>query len=223
MPASESGRVRAALGQWPLLLVLVLVWCAVWQDFSLHVMLTGLLFSLLVTVVFPMPAIPFSGRVSPWHGLVFTGRFLADVVRSSLSVSAVVLTRGAHVRSSIVEVRLRSHDDLVLTLVSHALALVPGSLVLDVDRANAALYLHCLDVTTDEGIAATRAKALRVEAGIIRAVGTRADLELLRRHPDAAPPPDEVAEHRQHPVYADGEGGPEAPAPRIPESTEERA
>lgn len=199
--APRPGSLRAVLGQWPLALVLTLVWGALWQDFGLHVLLPGLLFAALVIVVFPMPAIPFSRRFSPWHALVFTGRFLADVVRSSLSVSAVVLTRGRRVHSSIVGVRLRSHDDLLITLVSHALALVPGSIVLDVDRADAILYLHCLNVTTDEEIAAVRAKALRVEAGIIQAVGSRTDLELLRRFPDSAPPRAEIAGNRRHPAY----------------------
>ena len=69
------------------------------------------------------------------------------------------------------------------------------------DSADAILYLHCLNVTTDEEIAAVRAKALRVEAGIIQAVGSRTDLELLRRFPDSAPPRAEIAGNRRHPAY----------------------
>lgn len=190
-------RFRDMVGQWPLIAVLVLLWCAVWEDYSLHVALAGLAFSLLVMVLFPMPRIPFSGRLNPWWFLVFTAQFLGDVVRSSVEVSKVVLLRGRAARSSIVGVRLRSHDDLVITLVSHALALVPGSIVLDVDRARSILYLHVLDATTDEDIEDFRAKALRVEAGIIKAVGTREDLELVHRYPDTAPPEEESAERRR--------------------------
>lgn len=196
-PAARPRRVRDALSQWPLVAVLVLLWCAVWEDFSLHVALTGLGFTLLVMVLFPMPRIPFSGRLNPWWFLVFTVQFLADVVRSSVEVSKVVLLRGRRARSSIVGVPLRSHDDLVITLVSHALALVPGSIVLDVDRARAILYLHVLDATTDRDIEEFRSKALRVEAGIIKAVGTREDLELVRRYPDSAPPEGETAGRRR--------------------------
>ncbi|MGC5049405.1 Na+/H+ antiporter subunit E [Micrococcus porci] len=229
MPAAETtspataptrpapGGVRSVLRQWPLLLALVLMWCAVWQDFSAHVALTGLLCSLLVVVLFPMPPIPFGGRFHPGHALVFTGRFLADVVASSLSVTRVILTRGRTVRSSVVRVPLRSHDDIVLTLVSHALALVPGSIVLDMDRANGVLYLHVLDATTDADVADYRAKALRVEADIIRAVGTRADVAVLRDHPDSAPDPEGVEERGRHPAYRaellPDTPGPVAPAP----------
>lgn len=181
-------RVRDMVGQWPLIAVLVLLWCAVWEDYSLHVALAGLAFSLLVMVLFPMPRIPFSGRLNPWWSLVFTVRFLVDVVRASVNVAGTVLLRGRRARGSIVGVPLRSHDDLIITLVSHALALVPGSIVLDVDRVRSVLYLHVLDATTDEDVAGFRAKALDVEAGIIRAVGTREDLELVRRFPSSAPP-----------------------------------
>ncbi|QQE48959.1 Na+/H+ antiporter subunit E [Micrococcus luteus] len=196
MPGSDSARrdvvrpdrIRGIVAQWPLILVLVAVWCALWQDFAPHVALAGLAFALLILVLFPMPSIPFSGRLNPWWSLVFTGRFLVDVVRASVHVTGVVLLRGRRARGSIVGVPLRSHDDLIITLVSHALALVPGSIVLDVDRVRSVLYLHVLDATTDEDVEGFRATALDVEAGIIRAVGTREDLELVRRFPSSAPP-----------------------------------
>ena len=217
-PAPTEGR-GSLLRQWPLLLGMVLLWCAVWQDFSPDVMLTGVVFSLLVQVLFPMPPVPFGGRFHPGHALVFTGRFLWDVVRSSVSVAGVILTQGRRVRSSVVRVPLRSHDDIVLTLVSHALALVPGSIVLDVDRAGAVLYLHVLDVHTDAETAAYRATALDVEAGIIRAVGSRADMALLRAHPHSAPSSEGMTDRRRHPAYRT-ELLPDTPGPAGPTDAE---
>ncbi|MDO4240266.1 Na+/H+ antiporter subunit E [Micrococcus sp.] len=223
-PGAEEGRAAAErrgtlLRQWPLLLGMVLLWCAVWQDFALHVVLTGVVFSLLVQVLFPMPPVPFGDRFNPWHALVFTGRFLWDVVRSSVSVARVILTRRGQVRSSVVRVPLRSHDDIVMTLVSHALALVPGSIVLDVDRARAVLYLHVLDVDSDEDMDAYRATALEVEAGIIRAVGSTEDMALLRAHPDSAPDAEGMAERRRHPAYR-AELLPDTPGPAGPTDAE---
>lgn len=217
---ARNGRVRDIAAQWPLIVVLVVLWCAVWEDFSLAVALAGLGFTVLVMALFPMPRIPFSGRLNPWWSLVFTVRFLVDVVRSSVEVSKVVLLRGRGARSSIVGVRLRSHDDLVITLVSHALALVPGSIVLDVDRARAILYLHVLDATTDEDVEEFRAKSLSVEAAIIKAVGTRADLELVRRHPDSAPPEERTDARRRAAIPP---GGGTAPVGDTTDHVEEGA
>ena len=83
-------------------------------------------------------------------------------------------------RNRIISVQLRSHDDLMVTLVGHSLALVPGSLVLDVDRTTATLYLHCLGVTDDHGAEKIRQDALRTEALLIRTSGNLSDLAVVR-------------------------------------------
>ncbi|MDO5633777.1 MAG: Na+/H+ antiporter subunit E [Micrococcus sp.] len=213
---SEDGRPGAAarvLSQWPILVFMMILWAGVWQDFAPHVLVMGALFSLLIMWVFPLPPVPFPGRFNLWYVIVFTARFLWDIVRASIQVSFVVLVRGRAARSSIVEMRLRSHDDLVITLVSHALALVPGSIVLDVDRVTATLYLHCLDVADEQRIAETKANALRVEAAIIRAIGSRADMELLARYPDSAPPFEDIAEYSQHPPHRDARAQTEGARP----------
>ncbi len=192
---------RALFTQWPVLLFMVLLWCAMWQDFSLGVILMGLVFALVVKLLFPLPPVQFPGRFHPWWILVFTVTFLKDVVVASVAVSMVVLLRPRRSRHSIVEVRLRSHDDLIVTLTSHTLALVPGSIVLDVDRATAPLDLHCLDKTGEEVLDEVRARALRAEAGIIRAIGSTEDLELVRQYPDSAPPYADLDDYRHHPPH----------------------
>lgn len=193
--------LRAKLTQWPVVVVMVLLWCALWQDFTPGVMLVGLLFALLLKRLLPLPPVQFPGRFHPWGILVFTLTFLKDVVAASIAVSLVVLLRPRSSRHSVVEVRLRSHDDLIVTLTSHALALVPGSIVPDVDRATATLYLHCLDAAGEERVDSIRRNALRVEARIIRAVGSAADLELVRRYPDSAPPYEDMDEYRRYPPH----------------------
>lgn len=193
--------MRRLLTQWPVVLFTVLLWCALWQDFSPGVVVMGLVFTLLVTALFPLLPVQFPGRFHPWWILVFTATFLRDVVVASIAVSTVVLLRPRSSRHSIVEVRLRSHDDLIVTVTSHALALVPGSIVLDVDRSTATLYLHCLDATGQERLDRIKANALAVEARAIRAIGSAEDLELVRRYPDSAPPYTDLDDHRRHPPH----------------------
>lgn len=193
--------MRRLLTQWPVVLFTVLLWCALWQDFSPGVVVMGLVFTLLVTALFPLLPVQFPGRFHPWWILVFTATFLKDVVVASIAVSTVVLLRPRSSRHSIVEVRLRSHDDLIVTVTSHALALVPGSIVLDVDRSTATLYLHCLDATGQERLDRIKANALAVEARAIRAIGSAEDLELVRRYPDSAPPYTDLDDHRRHPPH----------------------
>lgn len=188
----NSDNQRSFWSQWPILLGLTLTWGALWQDFSPGVLLAGVLFSTLILWFYRLPRVNFADRFNPWHALVFTVRFLWHVVTASISVAWDAITKGPRIVNSVVAVPLRSHDDLIVTLTGHALALVPGSLVIDVDRPSSTLFLHCLNVENAEAVEYFRQQALRTEAAIIRAIGSRADLELVRR--DVAVPDPEGSE-----------------------------
>lgn len=175
----QEGR-RPFWSQWPLVLGLTLTWGALWQDFSPGVLLAGVLFSVLILRVYRLPRVQFSDRFNLWYALAFTLRFLGHVVTASVSVAWDAITKGPTIVNSVVAVRLRSHDDLIVTLTGHALALVPGSLVIDVDRPSSTLFLHVLDARDAEAVEGFRREALATEAAIIRAIGTRADLELVK-------------------------------------------
>ena len=181
IPTDEDveGR-RPFWSQWPILLGLSLTWGALWQDFSPGVLLAGLFFSMLVLWFYRLPRIQFADRFNLWYALVFTVRFLGHVIAASVDVAKDAIVKGPRIVNSVVAVRLRSHDDLIVTLTGHALALVPRSLVIDVDRPSSTLFLHVLDAGDDEAVEGFRNEALATEAALIRAIGTKADLELVR-------------------------------------------
>ncbi|MDI3330786.1 MAG: Na+/H+ antiporter subunit E [Micrococcus sp.] len=180
-PTDEQQEGRLPFwSQWPILLGLTLTWGALWQDFSPGVLLAGVMFSVLVLWFYRLPRVHFSDRFNLWHILVFTLTFLGHVVAASVSVAWDAITKGPRIVNSVVAVQLRSHDDLIVTLTGHALALVPGSLVIDVDRPSSTLFLHVLDAKDAEAVERFRQEALRTEAAIIRAIGTKADLQLVQ-------------------------------------------
>jgi multicomponent Na+:H+ antiporter subunit E len=178
--ADDQDQGRSFWSQWPLLLGLTLTWGALWEDFSPGVLLAGVGFSMLVLWFYRLPRIKFSDRFNVWYFAVFTVRFLWHVVTASISVAWDAITKGPSIVNSVVAVPLRSHDDLIVTLTGHALALVPGSLVIDVDRPSSTLFLHCLNVQNAEAVEGFRDEALSTEAAIIRAIGTKADLALVK-------------------------------------------
>ncbi|NUL47537.1 Na+/H+ antiporter subunit E [Cellulosimicrobium funkei] len=176
----SSDNQRSFWSQWPILFGLSLTWGALWQDFSPGVLLAGALFSTLILWFYRLPRVNFSDRFNLWYALVFTGRFLWHVVMASVRVASDAITKGPTIVNSVVEVRLRSHDDLIVTLTGHALALVPGSLVIDVDRPSSTLFLHCLNVEDSDAVQAFKDEAWATEAAIVRAIGSKADLELVQ-------------------------------------------
>lgn len=164
----------------PLIVFLAVLWMAAWQSFTLGTFILGLVYSTIIVRVFYLPPLRGSGRFNPLWALVFSVRFLWKMTAASFHVAHLVFTQGPKVGGSITSVQLRSHDDFIVTLVGHALALVPGSLVLDVDRTTATLYLHCLDVRDDDDAERIRRDALRTESLMIRTLGNRSDLAVVK-------------------------------------------
>lgn len=182
---NESGqRQRATLRQeMPLLVWMVLVWGALWQDFTPGNLVFGLILSLIVVNVFQLPPVILSGRFNVIHALLFLARFLWDVVVASFEVMYLAIFRGPKTKSAVITVCLRTESDLLMTGVGHVLTLVPGSYVVEVDRRSSTLYLHVLNVNTPEDAEQARQDVLDIEARLIRMMGSKNELAALNAEP----------------------------------------
>ncbi len=166
--------------QLPLLLGLVLLWAILWGQVTWLSVITGLIVAVIVTRVFYLPPAELSGRINVWYTLVFLVHFLFDVAVASFTVAYQALTPRPVPRSSVIGIQLRTRSDLIMTLDAIAMSLVPGSLVVEADRERAILYLHTFGTRTLDDVEAMRKKVLVVEARIVRAIGSKADLERIR-------------------------------------------
>jgi multicomponent Na+:H+ antiporter subunit E len=160
------------------LVVLTLVWVLLWDQVSLFLVVTGVLLSLLVFLVFPLPRIDRPGRIRPWPLAVLVGQLVLDLVRSSVRVVALAFARRTP-RSAIIRVRLRSRSDLVITLTTELVSVVPGSIVLEVRRATSTLYVHVLDTVEPAALERAAQDVLDAEARVLRAFGTDEEVQLL--------------------------------------------
>src|SRR5690606_8473649 len=149
--------------------VLVTVWILLWGTVSWANLLSGLVVAAVVLTAFPLPPVTFAGRIRLIGSLRFLIRFLSDIVAASIQISLLAFRFGHTVHSAIIAVPLRVNSDLNLTLTGEAVSLVPGSLILDVDRARGILYIHVVGVATDEEVEAFRRSVYEVEARIVRA------------------------------------------------------
>lgn len=164
--------------QLPLLIALVALWMSLWGDFSWLSALTGTIVAITVTRVFYLPPVDLSGRFNLWYAAVFFFHFARDVVVASFQVAFQAIT--PHVpRNSIIAIQLRTRSDLIMTLDAIAMSLVPGSLVVDVDRERSILYLHTFDTESADDVEAMRRQGLIVEARIVRALGSHDDLRAI--------------------------------------------
>lgn len=184
---APAQRPRTRLGRWRDQGIaagwLVLVWNLLWGDFSWGNLVGGLAVGLAVLTFFPLPPVTFGGRIRPLAVLDFAVRFLAELVSASAHVAWIAVRIGYQPRGAIIAVPLRVRTDLNLTLTAEAISLVPGTLILEVDRATGTLYVHVLDVRGPADLTASRDRIREVETRIVRAIGSEAELRLLETVP----------------------------------------
>ncbi|SDY78426.1 Na+/H+ antiporter subunit E [Herbiconiux ginsengi] len=172
-------KARIASGLVPFL-GLVLLWMLIWGEFTWLSLLTGVVLSLLVSVAFYLPAVALSGRLNILRALAFAGRLLVDIVLASLQIAWTAVNPRYRPSNAIIAVPLRTRSDLVMTFTAEAVSLVPGSIVLDVDRETATLYLHALNVRSVDDVPALKRSVLATERRLILAAGSADDLARLR-------------------------------------------
>ncbi|MBM7807083.1 multicomponent Na+:H+ antiporter subunit E [Geodermatophilus bullaregiensis] len=168
--------------QVPLVVWLVVVWMLLWGTWSWANLLSGLLVALTVLTLLPLPHVVGGVRVRPAPLLAFLGHFVVDLFVSGADVAWQALRPGGVHRTAIVQVRLRADSDLLLTMVAEATSLVPGSLVLDLDREQRVMTLHLLPVRDMADVARKKAHVLVVEERLVRAFGSADDVAALEGH-----------------------------------------
>jgi multicomponent Na+:H+ antiporter subunit E len=171
---------NSLLVELPLLVWLVVVWGALWGDFGPGNLLVGLVLALLVTWVLYLPPVQLSGRFNLLQFAVFAVTFVWQVAKASIEVALIAIVVGPRARNAVVGVQLRTRSDLLLTATGHTMTLIPGSLVVEVDRASGTLYFHALNVRSPQEAEDFRRSALQVEAAWIRIMGTREELAALQ-------------------------------------------
>jgi len=182
-PTNSQQRQRTRWRIWqqlPLLIVLVVLWMLLWGTVSAISVLSGIVVAVVVTRVFYLPPVELSGRFNPFWLVVFLARFFFSLVTASFEVAFLAIRPRALRSNAVIAVDLVTASDFIITLVSMTVSLVPGSLVVEVDRERSILYLHSINVSSEEGVEAIRENVLSIERSIVRAVGSARDVERTR-------------------------------------------
>jgi multicomponent Na+:H+ antiporter subunit E len=166
--------------QLPLLVALVVLWMLLWGTISWISVLSGLIVAVVVTRVFYLPPVELSGRFNPLWFIVFLARFFVDLVAASFLVVAQAFRPRGIQSNAVIAVDLVTRSDFITTLTAITISLIPGSLVVEVDRDRSILYLHAIGIENLDEAERVRRRVLSVERSLVRAVGTRQDMERTR-------------------------------------------
>lgn len=180
-PGEAGGQIMLGAG-------LVLIWMLLWGQFTWLSLVTGILLAVGVSLVFYLPAVEMSIRFNPWYTAVFLLRLLYDICRASIQVSWLVLKPRYVPSNAIMAIPLRTRSDLIMTWTAEAISIVPGSIVVDVDREVSVLYVHTIDVHNDADMQAFEREVILTERRIALALGTKADIRRVRAGDEASHP-----------------------------------
>ncbi|MET7770736.1 Na+/H+ antiporter subunit E [Nocardia sp. NPDC005366] len=135
-----------------LLLWLTLVYMALWGDISVGNLLAGLVVATVVMVALPLPTLPGSGRFNPLPLLQLVVVSAYYALESSFQVAWLAVRPAPTPVSGVLRVNLSTRSDLVLVLCTDLLNLIPGTMVLEIDRQRCVVYVHVLDVSSDAAV-----------------------------------------------------------------------
>jgi len=182
--AHEVSRWGAVWRQLPLLIALVLLWVMLWDHIDVLTVVSGIVLAITVTRALYLPPVLLSGRFNPWRGLLLGLRMMFDVVFASLQVAFLAVAPWWKPSNAIIAVQLLTRSDLVTTLTAEAISVVPGTVVVDIDRERGLLYLHALGTRTHDDVERVKRQVLGTEERIVLAMGTHqqaVDVRLARK------------------------------------------
>jgi multicomponent Na+:H+ antiporter subunit E len=177
------------------------MWVFLWGDLSWANVLSGLVLGALVALAFPLPPVVATGTLRPGALAHLVGRFFSDLVVASFQVAWTAVRPGPAPRGGLVTVSLRSTSDLFVATLAGLSSMVPGTVVVDLDRSGGTLRLHVLDLAGSGGPDGVRESTRALEERLLRSFASRADLVRLG-----------LAEPAGGPVTAPGEPTPGEPS-----------
>jgi multicomponent Na+:H+ antiporter subunit E len=161
------------------LIPLAFVWVLLWGTWSIGNIVMGLLVALLTVVLLPLPVVSINGRFRLAKLTPVFLRFLGGLVIASLQIAWQAIRPGQQPVSGIIGVTLRTDSELIMTMVAELISLMPGSLAIELDPRSHTIYAHVLATPTDAHVDDFKAEVLRLEARLIRAVGSPQEVAAL--------------------------------------------
>lgn len=186
------GRLLGRQLSWGSILWLTVVWVVLWRSLSVLTVVGGVVVAVLVLVAFPLPRVWVRLRLHPWAAVVLLARFLWDLTVASFHVAWLAVVHGPTTRGVVMDIQLVAKEELLQTITAELVALVPGTVVIDLDARERLLTLHALEVRNDKDAQRVRRNVRGQEARVVRAL-----------HPD----PEAVLDPRRARVPA-GDGAP---------------
>lgn len=146
-------------------LTLLSIWLIANTSLAADVILTGIVVSTILALALSVFAGAYADiRLSPKAFLYYfryLGVFLWELLLANMNVARIVFSRKINIHPGIVKVKTRLKSRTGRLVLANSITLTPGTLVVDI--VDDVLYVHWIDVTTQDTEKATREIAKKFE------------------------------------------------------------
>lgn len=162
MPPSPINLPLQFINLW---LTLLLIWVIANGTLDAATVLTGVAITAAIALAFAAFARVYSViRWSPrvvYTYLIYLGVFLVELVKANLNVMRYVFSPRIDIHPGIVEIKTELRSSIGRLALANSITLTPGTLVVDIQGDS--LYIHWINVTATDPVAATQEVAGRFE------------------------------------------------------------
>jgi len=155
-------KARVVINLWVTLLA---IWLLANASLDSQVVLTGVLLATLLSLGLAGFSSAYAEvRLSPQvlvHYVLYLLVFSAELLRANLNVARLVFSPRIDIHPGIVEIKTKLKSRTGRMVLANSITLTPGTLVVDIDGDS--LFVHWIDVQSDDPQGATRAIAARFE------------------------------------------------------------
>ena len=118
-----------------LFLWIVVMWQLLWGEVTWANIFGGIGVGLLISIFVPMPRVPVSDIDVHWPSMIkLFATFFVDFIVASFTVAWLAVRRQDPPPSAVVEIPMRTRDDLSLASAIALINLQPGGLAIDIDN-----------------------------------------------------------------------------------------
>ena len=163
--APTTTKTNLPLQFFNLWLTLLLIWLIANNTLASDTVITGVIITAAISMAFAAFARVYSVvRWSPrviYYYLLYFGVFIQELVKANLNVMLLVFRRRIDIKPGIVQIRTELKSPMGRLALANSITLTPGTLV--VDMRGDSLFIHWINVTATDPVAATKEIAGRFE------------------------------------------------------------
>jgi len=162
MHDAETSNTRQLFNLW---LTLLAIWLLANNSLAPDIVLTGTVLAAVLTLAFaPFSSVYACIRWSPQvliNTLLYFAVFLEELVKANLNVLMLVLSPRINIQPGIVEIQTTLKSPIGRLVLANSITLTPGTLVVDIKDDT--LFIHWINVSSKDPVAATQQIAGRFE------------------------------------------------------------